>query len=191
MSQKSRKRPLILSESENEGQDCPSTPIDKSSLIRSTYRDTWLRFYEWNTEDSRTTLRSLRANSTRRVSLPIRDKAGRRSGPSTRSTEGLLGNESFTIVEYDEQGENSAIVFVRQTRSKDLLRIPRSNLSYESCTPISRSIKVGDDPNGLVFLPFADDPNFDWKDFVDQYGYCIWQKSSCVIDPCGEFASSF
>jgi histone-lysine N-methyltransferase EZH2 len=46
---------------------------------------------------------------------------------------------------------------------------------YEICTPAARNIKVGDDPDQMSFLPFADDPAFDWEPYNKEYGSFAWQ----------------
>ncbi|KAK1227020.1 hypothetical protein PQX77_009982 [Marasmius sp. AFHP31] len=173
----SRKRPLVLSESENESQYYPGKPNNTFPLVESTYRDAWARFYEWDEEDSKNTIRSLRASSTRPNGLPAHMHDEPRSESGLRSSGSPLSEETFSVVEYDEQN-GSETVTVGRIQGKDAIHEIHRNLSYDSCTPISRNIHVGDDSDTLAFLPFADDPTFDWKDFVDQHAYCSWRAPS-------------
>ncbi|KAL0062283.1 Histone-lysine N-methyltransferase setd7 [Marasmius tenuissimus] len=182
----SRKRPLVLSESENESQYYPGKPNNTTSLVKSTYRDAWARFYEWDEEDSRNTLKSLRATSARRNRLPMHDELRPESG--LQSSGSPLTEEAFSIVEYDEQNGTETVT-VGRIQGKDPTDGVYRNLSYDSCTPISRNIQVGDDSDTLAFLPFADDPTFDWKDFVDQHAYCAWQEPSRMFSPCESFVT--
>ncbi|KAI0708772.1 hypothetical protein C8T65DRAFT_650065 [Cerioporus squamosus] len=48
--------------------------------------------------------------------------------------------------------------------------------SYESCAPINANILHGDDPNYLPFIPFADEPTFDFRDYVYDHKGLAWQE---------------
>jgi hypothetical protein len=47
--------------------------------------------------------------------------------------------------------------------------------SYESCTPAPQCIFLGDDPEVMPFIPFADDPRFDYIDNTTFYDGFAWQ----------------
>ncbi|KAI0738354.1 hypothetical protein C8Q80DRAFT_1208481 [Daedaleopsis nitida] len=47
---------------------------------------------------------------------------------------------------------------------------------YESCTPVSRNILHGDDPNSMAFLPLADDPDFDKEFYLSTHKSLAWQE---------------
>ncbi|KAF8970309.1 hypothetical protein BDZ97DRAFT_1652502, partial [Flammula alnicola] len=47
---------------------------------------------------------------------------------------------------------------------------------YDSCIPISRNIMRGDDPDYLPFIPFSDDPTYDYTYDNDHHKYFAWHK---------------
>ncbi|KAK7443254.1 hypothetical protein VKT23_015850 [Stygiomarasmius scandens] len=49
------------------------------------------------------------------------------------------------------------------------------SLEYESCTPVMASILVEDDSDYMPFIPFADDPWFNYESHVQRYKYSAWQ----------------
>ena len=60
---------------------------------------------------------------------------------------------------------------------------------YEICTPAARNIKVGDDPDQMSFLPFADDPAFNWTPYNKEYEYFSWQLS--LLNPARKSSVRF
>ncbi|THV03667.1 SET domain-containing protein, partial [Dendrothele bispora CBS 962.96] len=46
---------------------------------------------------------------------------------------------------------------------------------YECCAPTAMSVLVEDDSHYMPFVPFADDPSFDFKSHVEQYKYIAWE----------------
>lgn len=52
--------------------------------------------------------------------------------------------------------------------------------SYEYCAPITRSRYKGDDDNYMEFVPFADDPDFDFQQYDEDHYWHIyaWQRNT-------------
>ncbi|KAJ7747839.1 hypothetical protein B0H16DRAFT_1850398, partial [Mycena metata] len=53
--------------------------------------------------------------------------------------------------------------------------------AHEYCTPATRNISQGDDPNDLPFIPFADDPSFDHASYLHAFARYSWERP--VADP--------
>ncbi|RPD53881.1 SET domain-containing protein [Lentinus tigrinus ALCF2SS1-6] len=54
--------------------------------------------------------------------------------------------------------------------------LPAPYPRYESCPPINNNILLGDDSNYLPFMPFADDPTFDYHDYLADHKGLAWQE---------------
>ncbi|KIM35852.1 hypothetical protein M413DRAFT_449582 [Hebeloma cylindrosporum] len=82
--------------------------------------------------------------------------------------------ESFTIHEYQTRNE-APLIRVRETKAL-VLTADAFPLypSYNACAPISRNITVGDDPDWLPFIPFADDPTYDYDVDIEHHSYFAW-----------------
>jgi histone-lysine N-methyltransferase EZH2 len=82
--------------------------------------------------------------------------------------------EAFTIHEY-ETTNNFSLPSVRETKALVLNADPFPPYpSYNACAPISRNITVGDDPDKLPFIPFADDPDYDYDLDIEHHSYFAW-----------------
>ncbi|KAG7095989.1 hypothetical protein E1B28_006672 [Marasmius oreades] len=158
-------------------EDYPDT-----TLIKSTLKDTWSRFHEWNLEDSRKTIESLRAPVARRRNHTLLDD----NYPANSTTKlNESAEDTVSVFQFDEEG---AIVTVSRTtfQTVRVQGLPESLITpaYESGPPISRNIMVGDDPSTLPFLPFADDAGFNWADYAGQHdAQCAWHYPRYMIDP--------
>lgn len=49
--------------------------------------------------------------------------------------------------------------------------------SYESCSPLQRSVFKGDDSDNMDFIPYADDHAFDQTSHTNHYGSFSWQDT--------------
>lgn len=94
------------------------------------------------------------------------------STPSIQLSEGSSdpGDSEFVIHDYEGQFKRSADPHEVYAGGEFL-----PHPVYEICTPAARNIKVGDDPDQMSFLPFADDPAFDWEPYNKEYGSFAWQ----------------
>ncbi|KAF9262759.1 hypothetical protein L218DRAFT_1000321 [Marasmius fiardii PR-910] len=158
----------------------PDKPTDTSTLVKSTFKDAWCRFHEWNYEDTRKTIELLRAPIVRRRRHPLfEDDISPAAGSSELDEP---GEHSVSVVRFGEGATVTSASMVVQTVEVHESMSCFSTPAYESCPPISRNIMVGDDPNALPFLPFADDPKFNWKDYADQHKKCAWHDPWYMLD---------
>jgi histone-lysine N-methyltransferase EZH2 len=82
--------------------------------------------------------------------------------------------EEFEILDITggPEGCISTIVPVEVVKLDEALK---PHPSYEACTPLMRSISVGDDPHLMPFMPFSDDPEFDYMSYNEQHKFFLWQ----------------
>ncbi|ETW75709.1 hypothetical protein HETIRDRAFT_106382 [Heterobasidion irregulare TC 32-1] len=91
-------------------------------------------------------------------------------------------DDFLTVETYSEDGKISKTTHVPvQTASISSLPELKPYSAYEGCTPISRNIFLGDDSDHLPFIPFADDPGFDWAENAEFFTYLAWE--SRFFDP--------
>jgi len=67
----------------------------------------------------------------------------------------------------------------------------RGHPPYESCTPLSRNLMVGDDPDHLPFIPFADDPAYNFHLDIEEHSYFRWNQSCLDPDSMCHFLTDF
>ncbi|KAJ3548227.1 hypothetical protein NMY22_g1340 [Coprinellus aureogranulatus] len=91
-------------------------------------------------------------------------------------SDGDLSSGEFVFYDY-ENNEEARVYPVNVYAGAEFLPHP----AYEICTPASRNIKVGDDPDQMPYLPFADDPTFDYGPYNNEHGYLSWQHEH--LDP--------
>ena len=134
-------------------------------------------FYAWDINYCQETLRSLLVKAPASPHYPTKeakvahaqkDRKGKgRSRPKR-------AEEEFEILDITDgpEGCTSSIVPVEVVKLDEALR---PYPSYETCTPVMRSICVGDDPHLMPFMPFSDDPEFDYLSYNEQYKFFLWQ----------------
>ena len=169
-----------------------STQYITDEFASSVFRQTWKDFYNWESSYCRRAIDSLRgiSNGPRTRKPPSDDEAfieddqlinnaPRRGGILTMSTD---DDDFLTVETYSEDGKISKITHVPvQTISISSLHELKPYSAYEGCTPISRNIFLGDDSDHLPFIPFADDPGFDWAENAEFFTYLAWE--SRFFDP--------
>ena len=96
------------------------------------------------------------------------------SGPSQSQNTSLVPSMTCWTV-----GPEGHIEEIKQLHPKQIVlapeEIPTPYPSYESCTPVTRNILHGDDPNLMAFLPLADYSTFNYNDYLDVHKGLAWQ----------------
>ena len=155
-----------------------------SPLVKQELREVWYRYYGWEPTYCFEKLASLRVTTTPLpVVLSILDSDLADETHSIRHaqcTEGTFSNDNdsdamFTSYTVNRSGQlDTALI------RADTITITAPMITpyapYESCTPASRNVLHGDDPNYLPFMPFADDPTFDPTDYVLDHKGLAWQE---------------
>ncbi|KAF8631530.1 hypothetical protein AX15_002288 [Amanita polypyramis BW_CC] len=163
-----------------------------ATLAYDYFRTTWCDFYRWEQEHYASILETLRSQ----VPLPTSKATPSllpqwmQPNPSRSSLRSSLPEtdvvESFNNLDEIETMKcmPSASSAPRRTDvnafivSVTLGAMP-ANLSpcpqYESCTPLSQNASLGDDSPIMPYIPFADDPEFDWIAHCSKYQSLAWQ----------------
>ena len=152
-------------------------------LVQTVFRSVWTEFYSKEVEYSQRCIDSL-ARPTRKNApvLPISESLASSS----------LGNwnveASFDPQPPPEpQGDTPCPELEPETPF-----LPYA--SYESCTPCPHSVYLGDDPEEMPFIPFSDDPCFDYIENASFYDRFAWQfgdepdtqRTRLQVDPDSE-----
>ncbi|CAA7270606.1 unnamed protein product [Cyclocybe aegerita] len=147
-----------------------SDDSDLITLVSRVYRDAWDEYHIWSLRNSEGTLRNpTRSPYTRPPPLPQELPAESPPQPSEISDD----LEAFTITDFEASGSAKETWEV-SSRPITVDKVLRPYPPYESCTPISRNIMVGDDPDYLPFMPFSDDPSYDYTYDVGEHKYFAW-----------------
>ena len=148
------------SQSSNEAQIISGTARKFEIVVSQVYAQSWADYREWSISESARALSSL---STRRKTplppLPVQSMSTALAAGEWEITDHVAQETYFLPAENVIVGE----------------LIP-PYAPYECCTPATRNIMVGDDPDYLPFIPFADDPNYDWLFDVSEHNYVAWAK---------------
>lgn len=152
---------------------------DVKKVVSDVFRSTWLDFSLQDFEDSQKSLLSLsqtyEAPSHRHTKLP-----SELAQKTAVLPDGPLLESSSQVNDFDFYDVTLSIPLHHEARF--IKQYP----AYECCTSTSRSVMVGDDPNYMPFLPFADDPTFNHQDLMDEYKFFSWQRPN--QDPNCEYS---
>lgn len=86
----------------------------------------------------------------------------------------------FNVTIYDSDDE-TAETYILPIETINV-EATKPHPEYTSCTPITRSIMVGDDSNYMTFIPYSDDPTFNHEAQTLHYDHFAWQS---MQDPDG------
>lgn len=144
-------------------------------VVSQVYKSVWKDFLVWEQDHCRQTLQHL--------SRPVQPHLNPLPNPSRQSQSTTLlvkpNNAPNTLVEsFDdcdmENGSSRTVLVTVHTIHKG--QTLQSSLSYESCTPISRNLMVGDDSDFLPFIPNSDDPSYDYLYDIDEHKFFSWHQ---------------
>lgn len=151
-------------------------------LVLHVYRSVWEEYSEWSNNTGSSTLKSLEAKQQLQLDLAILEETA-----VEIVTDGDF--PQFTVSEFDgdvttdEYSIRGRILYVDQNF--------RRHPPYECCTPLSRNLMVGDDPDDLPFIPFADDPAYNFHLDVEEHSYFRWNQPNLDPDGTCHFPTDF
>jgi len=134
-------------------------------------------FYAWDINYCQGTLRSLLVKAPASPCYPMKETEvahAQKARKGTGRSRPKRAEEEFEILDVTDGPEGciSTIVPVEVVKLDEALK---PHPSYEACTPLMRSISVGDDPHLMPFMPFSDDPEFDYMSYNEQHKFFLWQ----------------
>lgn len=159
------------------GQDISSNAIDQT---RTVFRQVWKDFYDWENAYSQGAITSLSQSSGRfRGSSGIASSIGQ-SGVdlTTRSVDPSHAPQESSQTQLTRWDYTSGSSTVSPTKiTADVVSVLefRPYLEYESVTPTTRSIFHGDDDSSMAFIPYPEDPAFDFFEHTYEYKTFAWQ----------------
>ena len=176
---------LPIAERENE---VGSELLGIKVVVSQVYKSVWEDFSVWDQDHCRQTLQSLSRPSRPHIN-PLLISSGQ-SHSAVKETRSTAHDTPKTDVEsFDdsdmESGSTSTVSVTVHTISKGQMLQP---LSYESCTPISRNLMIGDDSDYLPFISNSDDPSYDYTYDVEEHKYFAWHQPNRDPD-CAVFHS--
>jgi hypothetical protein len=155
-------------------------PISRSEdllleLITRTYESVWTEYFAWSFQNSAATLKSLAVANIQPDSQTDLDKDLLNLYVAHISD----GDEPFLVADFNGEGLAEVLTVAATSFCADPFR---PHPPYESCTPISRNLMVGDDPNDLPFIPFSDDPSYNYHVDIEDYKHFRWQSPNLKQD---------
>ncbi len=157
-----------------------------ASIVKKQFEDVLREYHAWEPTHCSEKIASLRVSATAIASttdFDIVDLAApaREIQPGTGSASTAAQGASFTRYVVHDSGPSEEEPVCADTIDITISP-PTPYPSYESCTPTSRNILHGDDPQSLSFIPFADDPSFDPTDYVLDHTSLAWQEGHSDTD---------
>ena len=149
------------------------------NLVLQIYRSVWEEYSEWSNKCRTTTLESLAA-SYPKLDLQTYFEFKETESASEASLAADDDDIHFTVYEFNIDGLTTDEYLI-SGKSLSVDQDFRPHPPYESCTPISRNLMVGDDPDYLPFIPFADDPKYDFRLDIEEHHYFRWHQP--FLDP--------
>ena len=145
-------------------------------VVLHLFRNVWNEYFAWEPSYCAEQLSLVRAHirpkedSLDMLLDSIEDTA---ELPGDTEDEGIA--TTLTFYDVSPSGAIDARIMRPQTFSEKTA-LPDIYPEYESCTPINHNILLGDDSNYLPFMPFADDPTFDYRDYMYDHKGLAWQE---------------
>lgn len=177
--------PIPDSQAETSISGAASANITVKDLVRLKLESTWNEYYiSWHTEHCQRTLDSLGQPMISQPTPAFVDSAPRFYNPFDPSS------EIFEITDF-EDSQTAPKVFSTNAQHKTTVpKIVEAYSSYDSCTPLSRNLMRGDDPDYLPFIPFSDDWRYDFEYDNSHHKYFAWQRPEIDSD-CRPFIFNF
>ena len=151
-------------------------------VVSQVYKSVWEDFSAWEQDHCRQTLQSL-SRPSRPLLNPLLISSGQ-PHPALKETRSTTHDVLNTDVEsFDdcdmENGSTSTVLVPVHTINKGQTVQP---LSYETCTPISRNLMIGDDSDFLPFIPNSDDSNYDYTYDIEEHAFFAWHQPNRDLD---------
>jgi len=148
------------------------TELRVVGLIKNIYRQVDLEYSSWSEEYCIQAIQNLR--QTPRPLPPLQQSSGVYN-PAAHDNEN--NDNMFTITDFGKDCESTSSSSLPATTIA-VGKVFRPYPPYDSCAPVSRNLMVGDDPDYLPFIPFLDDPAFEYSKYLEEYKYFRWQSES-------------
>ncbi|KAJ3512499.1 hypothetical protein NLJ89_g3487 [Agrocybe chaxingu] len=148
------------------------------ALVSRVYRVVWEEYHTWALQNSEDAVKNSTRTSYTRPPPLCREVVAESPLQAPELSDDL---EAFTITDFDASGSVKQI-FEVYSRPITVDKVLRPYPPYESCTPISRNIMVGDDPDYLPFIPFSDDPSYDYRYDICEHKYFAWHVPNADPD---------
>jgi hypothetical protein len=178
-------------------QNFTSEELEKiRSIVFSVYQTVWDEFHAFEYTSSEQYLRGL-AGQKKKTHVKHNycfglNEVGNYTSNTALSLDGRGvpdEDEVFTVYSFSESSDlpvfSSTLQVISCPRLEDFF-IPLP--TYESTQAIPRNIHHGDDPDALPFIPFADDTNFNYRNYVQDHKSLLWQSNP--RSPDGMFADT-
>ncbi|KAF8877834.1 hypothetical protein CPB84DRAFT_1966274 [Gymnopilus junonius] len=151
------------------------SPLHHDETAYHVYKDLWNNFYDWERDHSKAKLKDLSKPSSRAKDLRTSSAVTSEYFPTHEDV------EYFEVEDYDLK---TGLV-TRYTVAAEPFLLERWDpyARYNSCTSASKSVPANP-VNGhlrLSFIPYADDENFDYENYLEDFEDFKWQND--FIDP--------
>ncbi|KAF9474449.1 SET domain-containing protein [Pholiota conissans] len=166
-------------DSQTKSDSSGASPAKRStgSFCRSILESTWGEYMSWNAEYCQNTLDNLCTSTYQRSTIPSVDSTPHYASPVTSNT------EVFHITDFDDDSATTNS-YSTTASHETICEAVKAYSAYDACTPISRNLMHGDDPDYLPFIPFSDDPQYEFEYDNDHHKFLEWQKVR--MDPDSE-----
>jgi histone-lysine N-methyltransferase EZH2 len=160
------------------------------ALVSSVYQSVWREYSSWDRENCQKTLHDLSRRGHRETSHTIPLQSGpRRLRRELKAAKAVPAQyeESFEV--WDIRVDATPELHMLHISATDVVKAAKTSKSpsYESCTPVSRNIMVGDDSDYMPFIPNADDPTYDNSFDIAEHKYFAWQQPDTVEPDCANY----
>src|ERR1700722_5113182 len=144
---------------------------EPKSLVSSVFRTVWSDFYAWEHPYCQRIINALSCPSKPTFEQPALgfDTAAVITVEPNSTSEG----DSFSVWNYSSVPRLETRLPVETITCFQFHPHP----PYESCTPCSRSIFLGDDPDDMPFLPLGGDGAFEHVDHMSDHETLSWQQA--------------
>ncbi|KAF9057033.1 hypothetical protein BJ165DRAFT_1520451 [Panaeolus papilionaceus] len=153
---------------------------DTTNLIFSVYDSVVDEYSSWSTTNTRFQLTSLsRSNEHTHRKIPEV-----LSHQHNVAQQGGFSSEDPFVFDFVDLNPDSGSINTYTFKST-IVEAPEvmQHAGYDICTPSFKNLMIGDDPDNLSFLPFADDPNYDYDHELWEYKYLSWDWFIQPADP--------
>ncbi len=159
---------------------CTPRVQEDNEVVLNLFRAAWYEYFSWEPLHCSEKLSSIRAHHTldRDARLVVLNSLEDDSPANIEESDGARDTDtalSFTYYDLSSSHEPEHRP-IRPEVVPAVDTLPAPYPFYESCTPINANILHGDDPNYLPFIPFADDPTFDYRDYMYDHKGLAWQE---------------
>ncbi|PPQ88311.1 hypothetical protein CVT25_012371 [Psilocybe cyanescens] len=149
--------------------------------VKHVYESVWNEYSTWSQQYNQNALESLSRPYSHRRFPPLKKKKTRKSRFANAKASSSASSHRCTIVDFDDEEEIEQSTIALQPTVIDTDQFTPYP-PYDSCTSVSQNLLVGDDSHYMPFVPFSDDPSYNFSDDLELHHYTAWQKHSIDTD---------